>query len=68
MDKTIEKISLLLRDQKGQAVVEYILMLSLVVTFVGLLAKGFRAPLRGLWHLFAKEVAAPCPGCPSPIP
>ena len=58
----------LLNDQEGQAIVEYILMLSLVATFVAILAKGFKAPLQGLWHLFTQEIAAPCPGCPSPIP
>jgi hypothetical protein len=67
MDKSLIKIKSLLLDQEGQAIIEYVLMLSLAITFIGLLATGFKQPLQSLWHLFAQEITAPCPACPSPI-
>lgn len=53
-------------DQKGQAVVEYLLMLITVVGLVGILGIGFRRSLKGLWGKLARDISAPCPGCQPP--
>ncbi len=62
----------LLSDENGQAVVEYILMVSLAVMAIGIIGVGFRKIVMSLWQSFFKDVAAACPsgntqGCPSPI-
>ncbi|MEK7690577.1 MAG: hypothetical protein AAB425_06120 [Bdellovibrionota bacterium] len=53
-------------DQKGQAVVEYVLSLLMAMAVLGIIATGFRRTLIALWVGLAKDVAAPCPGCPPP--
>lgn len=55
-----------LRDDGGQAIVEYMLALALVVSVITILATGFRKSLFKLWEFYAKGVAAPCPGCSAP--
>jgi Flp pilus assembly pilin Flp len=54
----------LLNDERGQAVVEYILMLVLALSVVTVIGLGFRKTLFKLWTLFAQEISAACPGCP----
>jgi Flp pilus assembly pilin Flp len=54
----------LARDEEGQAVVEYILMVSVTIAAVGALSFGFRKTLFRIWGLFAQEISAACPGCP----
>lgn len=52
-------------DERGQAVVEYILMLVLVISFVGMIAFGFRSSVVKLWQSFSRDVSAACPrDCP----
>jgi Flp pilus assembly pilin Flp len=55
-----------LRDEQGQAVIEYILMLAIVVSLVGVMGVGFRRGLIQLWEKMAKDISAPCPGCVPP--
>jgi Flp pilus assembly pilin Flp len=52
------------RENQGQAVVEYVLMLFLVVAAVAIIGTGFRKSLYGLWEGLSGEIAAGCPGCP----
>lgn len=60
------KKSPFLRSEKGQAVVEYILMLAVVVSLVVAMGVGFRRGLVQLWEKMAKDISAPCPGCVPP--
>jgi Flp pilus assembly pilin Flp len=53
-----------LYDDQGQAVVEYILMISMALSVVTIIGVGFRKSLFKLWTLFAQEISAACPGCP----
>ncbi len=53
----------LLKDEGGQAIVDYVLTLLVVVSVVTILAKGFRTTLLSLWQMMAREISAPCPGC-----
>jgi hypothetical protein len=54
----------LARDDEGQAVVEYLLMIAVTITAVGALSFGFRKTLFKLWGSFAQDITAGCPGCP----
>jgi Flp pilus assembly pilin Flp len=54
------------RNESGQAVVEYLLMLAVIVAIVGAVGIGFRKILVKLWEKMARDIAAPCPGCPPP--
>lgn len=54
----------LARDEEGQAIVEYLLMVSVTVMSVGVLGFGFRKTLFRLWQTFAQDITAACPGCP----
>jgi Flp pilus assembly pilin Flp len=51
------------RNQSGQAVVEYIILLSMAVAIALAMAAGFNGISKKLWQLIACEVSAPCPGC-----
>src|SRR4051794_39530997 len=57
----------LLRDEGGQAFVEYILGLSMAVVVVGAMARSFRTTLWALWRGLAKDIIAACPGCPATL-
>lgn len=57
-------VSRFARDEEGQAVVEYLLMVSVTVVAAGILGFGFRKTLFKLWGIFAEEISAACPGCP----
>jgi hypothetical protein len=52
------------RNQTGQALVEYILMLSFAITLVILIQTGLRRSTFGLWKSFTCDIAAACPKCP----
>lgn len=52
--------------QRGQVLIEYILMLALVVTIVTVMSSTLKSSLFKLWEFYGKMVAAPCPGCPAP--
>lgn len=56
----------LIREEDGQAVLEYILMLSIAVLVIGSFATGLRKVLVQIWERMAQDIAAPCPGCPPP--
>lgn len=56
----------LLREEDGQVIVEYILMLSAMLLVATILGTGFRRMLTTVWERIAKDVAAPCPGCKPP--
>lgn len=51
-------------SEEGQAVVDYILTLAIIVTVVTVLSLGFRTSLFKLWQTFAREISAACPDCP----
>jgi len=54
------------RNESGQGILEYILMLAVAVSVFGVLANGFKNIVLGTWQKMACEVAAPCPGCRPP--
>lgn len=51
-------------SEKGQATVEYILMLVFALSLVGLIASSFRSTTSQVWQFYTKQIAAACPGCP----
>lgn len=52
-----------LRDrQGGQALVEYVIMVSISIMLVLILQKGFRQGVGQLWAYYARNIAAGCPG------
>lgn len=60
------RLSFLVSDEGGQAVLEYILMVSVAVSVVMVIGTGFRRILIKLWEKMARDIAAPCPSCPPP--
>lgn len=48
----------------GQAVIEYIITLALIISVITIMASGFRRSLNKMWEFYAKQISAPCPGCP----
>jgi Flp pilus assembly pilin Flp len=52
-----------LNDENGQAVVEYVLMLAVVVSVVSIMASSFRRILFQFWTQMSKEISAGCPKC-----
>jgi hypothetical protein len=50
--------------ESGQAVLEYVLMLSMAVGVVILIGVGFRKSIFKVWQGFTRDIAAACPGCP----
>ncbi len=53
-----------LKDDRGQAILEYVLMVALAVGVVTMIGVGFRKTVFKLWKGFSRDVAAACPGCP----
>ena len=64
MRKVFVLLGKLARQEEGQAIIEYVLMVSITVTAVGALGFGFRRTLFKLWESFSKDITAACPGCP----
>lgn len=56
----------LVANQQGQAIVEYILTLSVSIAIVVALSSTFRKSIFKLWVGLAKGISAACPGCPPP--
>lgn len=58
-----ERVPSPLGDKKGgQALVEYLLMLSISIALVLVLQSGFRQSVGRLWAYYAQNIAAGCPG------
>ena len=59
-----KKFFSLINDESGQAIVEYLLMLALVISAVTILSQFFKTTIRNVWVTIAKKVVAACPtGC-----
>ncbi|MEK6706873.1 MAG: hypothetical protein AABZ06_13905 [Bdellovibrionota bacterium] len=52
-------------NDDGQAVVEYILTILLVIAVFTTLHLGFKKWLFSAWVPITREVTAACPGCPA---
>lgn len=52
-----------IRDESGQGVLEFMLVLFATVAIVGALKISLKAVTVKLWGMFAKRIAAPCPAC-----
>lgn len=51
------------KDESGQALVEFFLLLLVIVMIVGTMKNGLRWLTVKLWQFMAKKIAAPCPIC-----
>ncbi len=52
-----------LRDDSGQALIEFFLLLVVIVMIVGTMKNGLKWLTVKLWQFMSKKIAAPCPGC-----
>ncbi len=52
-----------LKDESGQALVEFFLLLLVIVMIVGTMKNGLRWITVKLWQFMARKIAAPCPSC-----
>jgi Flp pilus assembly pilin Flp len=50
-------------DEGGQAIVEYLLMVGLVVVSMALIFGRIRGTLFSFWRMIVREVRGPCVGC-----
>ncbi|OFZ20202.1 MAG: hypothetical protein A2X94_09890 [Bdellovibrionales bacterium GWB1_55_8] len=57
-------MSQLLRDENGQAVLEYLLMVAVAVTATGIMAMGFRRLLLSIWGEFTQKIVGASPNGP----
>jgi Flp pilus assembly pilin Flp len=55
-----------LKDESGQALIEYVLLIALTISLVTIMATGLRKSVFTLWTFYTQAIAAPCPGCPAP--
>ena len=53
-----------LRKVKGQALVEYLLMLMMGVFLVIMINNAFRKTIIKMWGFYFRQISAACPGCP----
>lgn len=54
------------RNQLGQALVEYILVLAVTIALAATFGNSIRTAILGLWTYITRSVTAACPtGCPS---
>ena len=53
-------------NQSGQAVVEYVILLAIVVSVSGVIHFGVGRTRDKLWKRMICDISAPCPGCISP--
>lgn len=51
-------------SEQGQALVEYVLMLAVALSVVGIVGYGFRRIVLHAWQAVTCDVAAACPRCP----
>ena len=51
-------------NQRGQAITEYILMLAIALTLIGIMSSQFRSIRNFLWHGMVCDVAKACAHCP----
>jgi hypothetical protein len=47
----------------GQAVVEYVLMVTVAVSLVSVIGIGFRQNVVKIWIYYIGQISAACPGC-----
>jgi hypothetical protein len=50
-------------NESGQAVIEYVMLLSIILSMAGLLSYGVTKTRDGLWKMIICQVSAPCPAC-----
>lgn len=55
-----------LHSKRGQAVIEYVLMVLVAMSMVFAFNYGLRNVALKLWMQMTCEVTAPCPHCPTP--
>jgi len=51
------------RDESGQALIEFFLLLLVIVMIVGTMKNGLKYLTVKLWQFMARKIAAPCPAC-----
>ena len=52
-------------NQSGQAIIEYVLLLSIILSAAGIMIGGARAGRDKMWKQLVCEVSAACPDCKS---
>ena len=52
-----------MEEESGQAIIEYVLLMLMVVGVVGAMKTSLKQITVKLWVLFAKKIAAPCGNC-----
>lgn len=59
----MSRTSRFLKDESGQALIEFFLLLVVIVMIVGTMKNGLRWLTVKLWQYMSKRIAAPCPSC-----
>lgn len=53
-------------SRQGQAIIEYVLLLAIILSISGLLYSGVAQTRDKMWKRIICNVSAPCPGCTAP--
>jgi Flp pilus assembly pilin Flp len=59
----MKQLRAFLMDESGQAIVEFMLLMLVIIGIVGALKEGLKRLTVKLWSFFARKIAAPCPAC-----
>ncbi|MGZ3713549.1 MAG: hypothetical protein ACXVBE_17420 [Bdellovibrionota bacterium] len=57
------RVRAFLMDESGQAIVEFMLLMLVIVSIVGTLKVGLKTLTVKLWFMFGRKIAAPCATC-----
>jgi Flp pilus assembly pilin Flp len=49
---------------QGQAMVEYMIMLFFVISFMAIVNGTLKSAILGIWGFYTSQIASGCPGCP----
>lgn len=61
--KKMKSFRAFLMDESGQAIIEFMLLLIVIISIVGAMKQGLKSLTVKLWAMFARKIAAPCPAC-----
>jgi Flp pilus assembly pilin Flp len=66
MRRPLSSLKFFRRNEEGQALVEYLLMIVIAISLMGGIAAGLRKGVIGVWGFYTRSVTAACPsGCPA---
>ena len=63
LGKDLNTVCIDQRATAGQAIVEFVLMLTLTLLVSSIISKAFKDTILALWSFYTTQIAPACPGC-----